>query len=105
MGRQVSEHHIRGWSVVPAAGLQGNGSHERNCSQTPVRGGGSGGWGGRGAGGGGGGGARGPGGGGGMARKRLLGRAVRHCPHSSLDRSEWNVKLHKSICENLTILR
>ena len=33
----LSEHQIRGWRAVSAAGLQGNGSHERSVfSQTPV---------------------------------------------------------------------
>jgi hypothetical protein len=34
-----------------------------------------------------------------IARKQLLGRAVRHCSHSNLDQSEWNVKLHEYISE------
>tara|TARA_B110000259_G_scaffold131427_1_gene148291 strand:+ start:3392 stop:5446 length:2055 start_codon:yes stop_codon:yes gene_type:complete len=41
-----------------------------------------------------------------ISRKQLLGRAVRHCSHSNLDQSEWNVKLHEYISEkphNITI--
>ena len=34
-----------------------------------------------------------------ISRKQLLGRAVRHCSHSNLDKSEWNVKLHEYISE------
>ena len=34
-----------------------------------------------------------------IARKQLLGRAVRHCSHSDLDQSEWTVKLHEYISD------
>jgi superfamily II DNA or RNA helicase len=34
-----------------------------------------------------------------IARKQTLGRAVRHCSHKDLNKTEWNVKLHEYISE------
>ena len=34
-----------------------------------------------------------------IARKQTLGRAVRHCSHKDLDKSDWDVKLHEYITE------
>jgi superfamily II DNA or RNA helicase len=42
-----------------------------------------------------------------ISRKQTLGRAVRHCSHKDLNKSNWNVKLHEYISEkphNITLL-